>query len=84
MNYVFFVYTVLIKNLLQKNLILEAIDHIYAYEVVDKFKRAVRLLKGYLSYSKKIIYKKGTKAISKQVRLFLEFQANYSSEFKGD
>ncbi|PON85567.1 Frigida-like [Trema orientale] len=57
---------VLIKSLIQKNLMLEAIEHIYAFEVVDKFRRAVRLLKGYLTYSKKMIYKKGTKPLSEQ------------------
>lgn len=52
---------VVIQTLIQKALLLEAIDNVYAYEVTDKFE-PVRLLKGYLNYSKKKIYKKGNKA----------------------
>ncbi|XP_062084607.1 FRIGIDA-like protein 5 isoform X2 [Humulus lupulus] len=60
---------VLIKTLLQKNLIFEAIEHIYAFEMSDKFKPAARLLKGYLIFIKKTAYKKGTRkqAIDKEI-----------------
>lgn len=58
--------TVLIDTLVQKNLPLDAIENIYAYKVMDKF-QPVHLLKGYLNYCKKRIYKKGTKAGFQQV-----------------
>ncbi|KAL5566204.1 hypothetical protein UlMin_029368 [Ulmus minor] len=57
--------SVLIENLKQKNLLLEAIEHIYAFEVADKYK-PVHLLKGYLTYSMKAIYKKGNKSLTRQ------------------
>ena len=60
--------TVLIENLRQKNLLLEAIEHIYAFEVVDKY-RPVRLLKDYL-YAKRTIYV-GSKSPSKNVTFLL-------------
>ncbi|EXB67650.1 hypothetical protein L484_010216 [Morus notabilis] len=56
---------VLIKNLIQKTLLLEAIEHIYAFEVKDMF-QPVHLLKDYLKQSTKQIYKKGTKSVSRQ------------------
>lgn len=55
----------LIVNLIQKTLLLEAIEHIYAFEVVDMF-QPVSLLKDYLKHSKEKIYKKGTKSVSRQ------------------
>lgn len=78
---------VVIQTLIQKTLLLEAIDSVYAYEVTDKFK-PVRLLKGYLNYSKKRIYKKGNKAnliqaIDKEiatVKTVIKYIAKYKLE----
>ena len=61
-----FCVTVLIQTLIQKTMLLEAIDNIYAYQLVHKF-QPVRLLKGYLKFNKKIINRKENKSVLQQV-----------------
>ncbi|XP_024021986.1 FRIGIDA-like protein 5 [Morus notabilis] len=80
---------VVIQTLIQKTLLLEAVDNIYAYELMDKF-QPVRLLKGYLKFFKKIIYKKGNKtklqqdgAIDREIavtRTVIKYIAKYKLE----
>ena len=61
-----FCVTVLIQSLIQKTMLLEAIDNIYAYQLAHKF-QPVRLLKGYLKFNKKIINRKENKSVLQQV-----------------
>lgn len=68
--------TVLVDKLIQKGMMLDAVDYIYAYDFVGKF-LPVQLLKDYLDLNKQKIHIQGDKLSLQKVRVSYIFYYYY-------